>query len=98
MPELSVTLAPAFRPIPPQYTPGSIVTVFLAVNFVSLQPEKVGKEKPAYGSRTGPMPVLIPCVVVMPAAPDMPPTTPTDNAEMLADPPTARAVAFLELS
>src|SRR5258707_13376037 len=98
MPGLSVSSAPAFTPIPPQYTPGSIVTVFLAVNLCSLQPEKVGYASPAYGSLIAPTPVIIPSVVMMLSAPDTPPTTPTDNAEILAVPPTVSAVAFLELS
>src|SRR5215510_13459084 len=44
------------------------------------------------------MPVAIPWVVTMLSAPDTPPTTPTESAETLADPPTVSAVPLLESS
>ena len=74
------------------------MTVDLAVNLFSLQPEKNGTDTFEYGSAIGDWPVVIPCVVVMPALPEIPPTTPTDKAETLAEPPTVSALALLELS
>ena len=85
-----MTCAPAFRLMPPQYTPGLMVSVFFEEKLCLSHPENDGYDESAYGSEAGVAPVLIPSVVVIFVIFDVPdtlPTTFTESAERV--PPQA---------
>src|SRR5437763_9635194 len=90
--------APAFKEIPPQYTPGLSVSVFFEEKLRAVHPEYESKLALVYGSFAGLTPVLVPLTVDIAEAPEIPPTTLTDKADKMAPPFMLRAEGLLELS
>src|SRR6266498_2465950 len=75
--------------MPPQYTPGLMVSVFFEEKLCLSHPENDGYDESAYGSEAGVAPVLIPSVVVIFVIFDVPdtlPTTFTESAERVPPP------------
>src|SRR6266498_5059891 len=84
--------------MPPQYTPGLMVSVFFEEKLCLSHPENDGYDESAYGAAAGVAPVLISSVVVIFDVSDTLPTTFTESAESVPPPFSVSADELLELS